>query len=179
LLSLLYCNSDTSFHLRSSWWDNEGCGLSVFCDASHAGEVVGRRSVTGVIGFYGSTPIFWFSRRQSVVAGSTYEAEFIALKLAVDEIRGVRYLLRSMGIRVNQPARLLGDNEGVLQSASRYDAGLKKKHVGIAYHRCREAMACGICTFHKIPSGSNISDLLTKPLDAVVLRRLMEYAKPK
>ena len=157
----------------------EGCGLSVFCDASHAGEVVGRRSVTGVIGFYGSTPIFWFSRRQSVVAGSTYEAEFIALKLAVDEIRGVRYLLRSMGIRVNQPARLLGDNEGVLQSASRYDAGLKKKHVGIAYHRCREAMACGICTFHKIPSGSNISDLLTKPLDAVVLKRLMEYAKPK
>ena len=101
------------------------------------------------------------------------------MKLAVDEIRGVRYLLRSMGIRVNQPARLLGDNEGVLQSASRYDAGLKKKHVGIAYHRCREAMACGICTFHKIPSGSNISDLLTKPLDAAVLKRLMEYAKPK
>ena len=149
------------------------CGLTVFADASHADDLAQRRSVTGVIMFYGAMPILWVTKRQKVIAGSTYEAEFLALRAAIDEVRGIRYLLRGMGISVTSKARVLGDNEGVLQSASFYGAGLKKKHVGISYHRCREAVACGIVTLHKIPSKENVSDMLTKPLGGESLRGLL------
>ena len=149
------------------------CGLTVFADASHADDLAQRRSVTGVIMFYGAMPILWVTKRQKVIAGSTYEAEFLALRAAIDEVRGIRYLLRGMGISVTSKARVLGDNEGVLQSASFYGAGLKKKHVGISYHRCREAVACGIVTLHKVPSKENVSDMLTKPLGGESLRGLL------
>ena len=151
------------------------CGLTVFADASHADDEQ-RRSVTGVIGFYGSMPIFWSSKRQKVIAGSTYEAEFLALRAAIDEVRGIRYLMRSMGVRVVKGARVLGDNEGVLQSAAYYGSGLNKKHVGISYHRCREAVACGIVTLHKIPSKENVSDMMTKPLGGETLRELLRLS---
>ena len=151
------------------------CGLTVFADASHADDEQ-RRSVTGIIGFYGSMPIFWSSKRQKVIAGSTYEAEFLALRAAIDEVRGIRYLMRSMGVRVVKGARVLGDNEGVLQSAAYYGSGLNKKHVGISYHRCREAVACGIVTLHKIPSKENVSDMMTKPLGGETLRELLRLS---
>ena len=111
------------------------CGTTIFTDASHASEYQ-RRSVTGIIAYYGSTPIFWVSKRQKVIAGSTYESEFLALKAAIDEARGLRFLLRGMGIEVVRETSILGDNQGVLKSAGNHDAGLNKKHIGIVYHRC-------------------------------------------
>lgn len=69
-----------------------GCKITIFTDSNYAGDSSDKRSTTGIIGFYGSTPIFWSSKRQGAIAGSTYEAEFIALKLAVDEAKAMRYL---------------------------------------------------------------------------------------
>ena len=152
------------------------CGTTIFTDASHASEHQ-RRSVTGIIGYYGSTPIFWVSKRQKVIAGSTYESEFLALKAAIDEARGLRYLLRGMGIKVKEETRILGDNQGVLKSAGNYDAGLNKKHIGISYHRCREAIACGICSLYYVASKENVSDMLTKPLGGLELGALVAKSK--
>ena len=154
------------------------CGTTIFTDASHASEYQ-RRSVTGIIAYYGSTPIFWVSKRQKVIAGSTYESEFLALKAAIDEARGLRYLIRGMGIEVTGETKILGDNQGVLKSAGNYDAGLNKKHIGIAYHRCREAIACGICSLYYVASKENVSDMMTKALGGLELGKLVAKSKVK
>ena len=148
----------------------EGCTVTIFTDSNYAGDSSDMRSTTGIIGFYGSTPVFWSSKRQGAIAGSTYEAEFIALKLAVDEAKAMRYLLRGMGIPVTQPVRILGDNQGVLESTAKYQASLKKKHVGVAYSRCREAMAWRVCDYRKIHTKSNLADMFTKALGGMELK---------
>jgi len=153
---------------------SEAAALTVFVDANHASEVSGRRSVTGVLVYLGSTMIKAFSKRQLSITASTHESEFIAMKAAVQEVMGLRYILRSMGWRIDKPTLVLGDNESVLTNSTQYDSMCKKKHVGIAYHLCREAFASGSCIYAHIPSNDNIADVLTKSLPGPKLNQLCE-----
>ncbi len=65
--------------------------ISCFVDADHAGNQVTRRSHTGIIVFCNRAPIIWYSKRQNTVETSTFESEFIAARIAVELIEGLRY----------------------------------------------------------------------------------------
>ena len=151
---------------------SEAAALTVFVDANHASEVSGRRSVTGVLIYLGSTMIKAFSKRQMNITASTHESEYIAMKAAVQEVMGLRYILRSLGWMISSPTIILGDNESVLTNSTQYASMCKKKHVGIAYHLCREAFAAGTCIYAHIPSDDNIADVLTKSLPGPKLNPL-------
>lgn len=68
----------------------------------------------------------------------------MAMKVAVEELIAIRYMLRCLGVRVEHASRLFGDNLGVIHSSIRRESALKKKHVAISYHRTREAAAASI-----------------------------------
>ncbi|KAJ8873885.1 hypothetical protein PR048_024721 [Dryococelus australis] len=53
-------------------------GLVGYCDADWHGDSMDRKSVCGFIALYNGNPIVWFSRKQSCVALSTMEAEYVA-----------------------------------------------------------------------------------------------------
>ena len=53
-------------------------------DSDHAHGLVIRWSLTGLIGYVGSTPILWFSHRQGSIASSTYMVEFLYLHTEKD-----------------------------------------------------------------------------------------------
>ena len=114
--------------------------------------------------FVGSTPVIWTSKRQGCVATSTYMAEFVAMRHAVEEAISIRYMLRCLGVPVKSPTNLFGDNLSVIQSATIPDADLKKKHVAISYHYVREAIAAGYLNAIWCTSAENFSDVCTKPL---------------
>ncbi len=120
-----------------------GCELetAVFFDANHTHDHVTRRSISGLIVFVGSTPVLWHSMRQGCIATSTYCAEFISMRSAVEEVISIPYMLRCLGIPVTKPTDLFGDNLGVIQSADIPEGELKKKHIAISYHYVREAIA--------------------------------------
>ena len=69
-----------------------------------------------------------------------------------------------LGVPINEPALLLGDNKSVVLNTTLPSSVLKKKHCAICYHRVREACAGGIIRFVHISSEENIADLLTKSL---------------
>ena len=96
-----------------------------------------------MIQFVGSTPVAWCSRRQNCIATSTYCAEFVAMRSAVEEAISLRYMLRCLGIPVpkHKPTNIYGDNWSVIQSASIPDSEMRKKHIAISYHYVREAIA--------------------------------------
>jgi hypothetical protein len=60
--------------------------ISCFVDADHAGNLVTRRSHTGILIFCNRAPILWYSKRQNTVETSTFGSEFIAAKIAVELI---------------------------------------------------------------------------------------------
>ena len=78
--------------------------------------------------------------------------------------RGRCYKLREMGIPVEGPTFIYGDNKSVLSNATVPDSVLQKKANSIAYHFVREGTSCDEWRIAYINTHENIADLLTKPL---------------
>jgi hypothetical protein len=114
-----------------------------FVDADHAGNLVTRRSQSGILLFVNRAPIIWYSKRQNTVETSTFGSEFVALRIAVELIESLRYKLRMFGIPIDGPTNVYCDNEAVTKNTIFPESTLKKKHNSIAYHRAREAVAAG------------------------------------
>jgi hypothetical protein len=138
-----------------------------FVDADHAGNRVTRRSQSGILIFCNRAPILWYSKRQNTVETSTFGSEFVAMRIALELIEGLRYKLRMFGIPIDNPTNVFCDNEAVTKNVTLPESTLKKKHNAIAYHRAREAVAAGTIRVAKEDGKTNLADVLTKPLPQV------------
>lgn len=147
--------------------------IYTFVDANHAGNVVTRRSHTGVLLFVQNSPIIWLSRRQNTVETSTFGSEFVALRTARDLIISMRYKLRMFGVPVEGPAIVFCDNQGVVKNTSIPESVLTKKHNAVNYHAVREAAAAGVLEVVKEDTQTNLADLFTKVLPADRRRELL------
>jgi hypothetical protein len=138
--------------------------VSCFVDANHAGNIVTRRSHTGLIIFIQNAPIIWYSKKQNTVESSTFGSELVALRVARDLIAALRTKLRLFGIPLTGPANVLCDNLGVVKNTSIPESTLTKKHNSINYHIVREAAAMGMLRVGKEDTDTNLADVLTKVL---------------
>ncbi|GAX25842.1 hypothetical protein FisN_6Hu120 [Fistulifera solaris] len=148
--------------------------ITCFVDANHAGDTQTRRSQTGFIIYLNNAPIDWYSKKQNTCESSTFGSEFVAMRIAVERIRALRYKLRMFGIPIAGPAIILGDNESVVNSASKMEARLNKKHNAICFHAVREACAAGWIRVGWEPTATNIADLFTKMLPTEKRREHMQ-----
>jgi hypothetical protein len=62
-------------------------------------------------------------------------SELVAACIATDTIIELHYIRRMVGIPINGPALLLGNNNSVVLNTSVPSSVLKKKHHACAYHR--------------------------------------------
>ena len=152
--------------------------ITAFVDSDHAHDKVTRRSFTGILILVGRTPVFIFSKRQGAIETSTYGAEFCAMCTAVEEIQSIRYMLRSLGVKVTLASLVCGDNLGVIQNCTVSESLLKKKHVAIAYHMSRgpqhQSAASGIVHPIKVSGKNNFADILTKAVTGTVFWSILE-----
>ena len=90
--------------------------------------------------------------------------EFVVMKQCCEYLSGLRYKLCMMGIPIDGPCYIQGDNQSVLANTSIPESALKKKNQSIAYHFVCEGVArdewCTSC----INTHENDADLLTKVL---------------
>ena len=148
-----------------------GFTMRAMVDADHASDTVSRRSRTGFLVYLNCSLVCWFSKKQTSVESSSFGSEFIAMKQCCEYLRGLRYKLRMMGIPVEGPAYIEGDNQSVLANTTIPDSILKKKSQSIAYHLVREGSARGEWITSYINTHDNLADLLTKLLPSGVKRK--------
>ena len=143
-----------------------GIGFSIraFVDSDHAGDMITRRSRTGFIIFLNNAPIYWYSKKQGSCETSSFGSEFIAMKSCCEYLRGLRYKLRMMGIPVELPAYVFGDNQSVLVNSSKPHSSLKKKSSSIAFHFVREGVAKDEWRVAYLSTNLNCADMATKSL---------------
>jgi len=139
--------------------------MTAFVDTSHAGDQLTRRSHTGYIIYLNNAPISWLSKKQNTVESSTFGSELVVMRLTVEKVKALRIKLKMLGIPLEEPTYVLGDNESVVKSTSRVEATLNKKHQAICWHAVREAAAARWVRIGWEPSGTNTADLFTKALD--------------
>ena len=138
--------------------------VTAYFDADHASDLVTRRSVTAALIFLNSTPVKWYCKRQNTVESSTYGSELVAARITTELVMETRYKLRMLGVPVEGPSDMLGDNMSVIVNCSLPSSTLKKKHNAIAYHRVREAVAARVIRLRHVRSENNYSDPLSKAL---------------
>ena len=86
----------------------------------------------------------------------------MAMNLACEYIRGLRYKLSMMGIPFSDPCFVYGYNKLVLYNTTLPKSSLKKKSNSINYHAVRERVATGEWLIRYEPKDKNFSDLLIK-----------------
>ncbi|GJT51341.1 hypothetical protein Tco_0977498 [Tanacetum coccineum] len=61
-------------------WYHKGTDIEtvVYADSNHAGDYVDRKSTSGICTFMGCCLTSWFSKKQTVLAISTTEAEYVS-----------------------------------------------------------------------------------------------------
>ena len=138
--------------------------LRLYVDSDHAGEKRTRRSRSGFFVFMNTALVQWFSKQQATIETSVFGAEFVAMKIGMESLRGLRYKLRMMGVGISGPSYIYGDNMSVIHNTQRPESMLKKKSNSICYHAVRESVAMGESLTAHIGTNENVGDLATKVL---------------
>lgn len=145
--------------------------IRYYGDADHAGDKLSRRSRSGYHIFLNSAIIMWRSHKQPTVETAVFGSEFVSLKNGMETLRSLRYKLRMMGIPVEDPSFVYGDNMSVIHNTQRPESTLKKKSLSICYHFCRECIATGEALTAHVRTHENSSDLCTKCVPGGQLRK--------
>jgi hypothetical protein len=67
--------------------------LRMYVDSNHAGDKRTRRLRTGFFVFINSALVQWLSKKQPTIETSVFGAEFVAMKIGMELLRGLRYKL--------------------------------------------------------------------------------------
>nr|GEV93335.1 retrovirus-related Pol polyprotein from transposon TNT 1-94 [Tanacetum cinerariifolium] len=73
----------------------------VYADSDHAGDYVDRKSTSGICTFIGCCLTSWFSKKQTALAISTTEAEYVSAEKACQQAIWVKQPLVDYGIRLD------------------------------------------------------------------------------
>ena len=108
--------------------------LQAYSDADWAGDPTDRRSTTGYCFILGDSLISWRSKKQTVIARSSNEAEYRALAATTAELIWLRWLLQDLGVDCSTATKLHCDNRSAIQIAHNDVFHERTKHIEIDCH---------------------------------------------
>jgi hypothetical protein len=133
---LWYVTATTDYGLQYARGDRQ-LRLLGYSDNDLAADVDGRRSTTGVMFFVGSSPVSWLSRKQTTVAKSSCEAEYMASAAAATQVTWLWRLLEEVTtISVPRPVIRM-DNTMVITLAKNPILHDRSKHIDVKFHYSR------------------------------------------
>lgn len=137
--------------------------LRAYTDADYAGDRDDRKSTGAYVFTIGSGAVSWSSKKQSVVALSTLEAEYMAMTQAAKEAIWMQSLLRELGAQLDN-VLIYGDNQGAIALSRPSVLHNRSKNIDIQYHFIRSALAEGTISIDYLPTAVMLADILTKSL---------------
>jgi hypothetical protein len=136
--------------------------LTTYVDANLYHDMVTGRALTAVLHLINQTPFDWYCKKQATVETATFGSEFNAARAAVDQILDIRLTLRYLGIPINGRTMMFGDNQSVVTNSILPHSALNRRHLALAYHKVREAVASNMLNFYHIDGTTNPADIMSK-----------------
>ena len=140
--------------------------MSGYTDASFQTDKDDFRSQSGFVFYLNGGAVSWKSSKQSTVADSTTEAEYIAASEAAKEAAWIRKFITELGVvpSISDPIDLYCDNNGAMAQAKEPRSHQKSKHIQRRYHLIREIINRGDVKISRVSTDANVADPFTKPL---------------
>ncbi|GJU54732.1 putative ribonuclease H-like domain-containing protein [Tanacetum coccineum] len=137
--------------------------LEAYSDSDYAGASLDRKSTTGGCQFLGSRLISWQCKKQTIVANSTTEAEYVAAANCYGQVLWIQNQMLDYGYNfVN--TKIFIDNESTICVVKNPVFHSKTKHNEIRHHFIRDSYEKRLIQVIKIHTDHNVADLLTKAL---------------
>lgn len=153
---------------------NKEMGLVGYSDADWAGDLNDRKSTSGYIFQISGAAVSWRSKKQTCVALSTTEAEYMALASALQEAVWMRQLISDIHgqTKLTKPTQVYEDNQSAICMAKNQQYHGRSKHIDIKFHFVREQVATGSIELKYCRSEDMIADILTKGLCGPQFKKL-------
>jgi transposase InsO family protein len=135
-----------------------------YADASWADDLQDRRSTTGYVFMFNNAPISWCCRRQSTVALSSTEAEYMALADATQEALWILKLMKDLEYQDAVPLNIYEDNQGCIAIAHDPTMHKRTKHIDTKHHFLRQHIQERTITLNYCETNLMLADFMTKPL---------------
>jgi len=152
---------------------NKSVALEAYTNVDYAGSVVDRRSTTGYYTFLGGNLVTWKSKKQSVVARSSAEAEFRAMAQGICELLWLKIILEDLKLRWDKPMKLYCDNKSAISIAHNPVQHDGTKHIEVDRHFIKEKLDSGLICTPYVSTQSQLADILTKGLNAINFERII------
>src|SRR5947207_3011429 len=174
-----YCQKPTKTHEKSAkqglrylkgmmdegitYNGNLGLNLKCWSDANWGAEE-GRESVSGFVFTLAGGAMSWSSKKQSSVALSSTESEYMALLHALKEQIWIKRLLNEMGYNIDDQNIIYTDSQSAIALAQNPKHHARTKHIDIQYHFVRNCVEDGRLKLKYCSTEDMVADGLTKAL---------------
>jgi hypothetical protein len=146
--------------------------LEGYSDADFAGDVNDRKSTSGYVFMDQGAVISWRSKKQTVVAQSTAEAEYVALAAVTQEAQALRKLYQTLGLPPVKPTKIWEDNQAAIAIAENPINYKRTKHIDVKYHYTRDQLEKGTIEIAYCATDDQLADIFTKSLPRVQFQTL-------
>ncbi|GJV25226.1 putative ribonuclease H-like domain-containing protein [Tanacetum coccineum] len=138
--------------------------LEAFSDSDYGGASLDRKSTTGGCQFLGRRLISWQCKKQTIVANSTIEAEYVAAANCCGQVLWIQNQMMDYGYNFMN-TRIHIDNESIISVIKNPVAHSRTKHIKIRFHFIKDYYKKRLIEVIKIHTDSNVANLLTKRFD--------------
>lgn len=154
-------------------YDGHSLTPAAYSDSDFSQCPLTRRSVSGFVVTLGGGPVSWRSARQSVVALSTNEAEYMAAAECAKHLFWVKAFLFDVMNPIPGAIPFYVDNKSAIDTAVGDSINRRSKHIDRRYHFIREQVQAGVLNVSHIPTEEMLADHLTKPLGPSGIRHAL------
>ncbi len=138
--------------------------FNIFCDADWASDASDCKSVSGYVVIIAGGAVSWSSKKQTSVALSTAEAEYIVATHIAKQVLWQRSLFTELDFDIPTTSTIFTDNQAAISISHHPEFHSRTKHIDIAHHFLRDLIAGRILNTIYVNTRENLADLFTKGL---------------
>ncbi|GJY78539.1 retrovirus-related pol polyprotein from transposon TNT 1-94 [Tanacetum coccineum] len=154
-------------------YDRHPAVIEGYSDANWISDIKDSRSTSGYVFTLGGAAISWKSSKQTVIAKSTMESEFIALDKCGEEAEWLRQFVEDIP-RWPKPVTAISihcDSKSAMGRAKSTMYNGKSRHIRRRHNSIRQLLSTGVISIDYVASKDNIADPFTKGLSRELVSR--------
>ncbi|RVX20813.1 Retrovirus-related Pol polyprotein from transposon TNT 1-94 [Vitis vinifera] len=147
--------------------------LEGYSDTNWISNVKDSKSHSGYVFTLGGATVSWKSSKQTVIARSTMESEFIALDKYGEEVEWLRHFLEDIPrwSKPVPPICIHCDSQSAIGRAQSNMYNGKSRHIRRRHNTIRQLLSTRVISVDYVKSKDNIADPLTKGLNRELVEK--------
>ncbi|GJZ55957.1 hypothetical protein Tco_0611150 [Tanacetum coccineum] len=137
--------------------------LKAYSDSDYDGCNLDRKSTFGGCQILGGKLVCWSVKKQTYVAMSLVEAEYVAAVGCCAQVLWIISQLADYDVLYNK-VPIFCDYKSVIAISNNLVLHYRTKHIDIRYHFIRDHILKGEIKLHFVPTDLQLADIFTKPL---------------